>query len=58
MMKLWTLCAAYCAGGGLPSTKEPGLTVLHQQATGPRPPTGKHRDLLFSLEGEQCVGDI
>jgi hypothetical protein len=44
--------------GGLPSTKEPGLAVLHPSAMGPRPPAGARGDLLFSLEGKQCVGDV
>jgi hypothetical protein len=44
--------------GGLPSTKEPGLVVLHPSAMGPRPPAGARGDLLFSLEGEQSVGDV
>ena len=44
--------------GGVPSTKEPGLAVLHPRAAGPRPPAGARGDLLFSLEGEQCVGDV
>jgi hypothetical protein len=57
MMKSWTLCAARCAEGGLPSTKEPGLAVL-PSAIGPRPPAGRCGDLLFSLEGQQCVGDV
>jgi hypothetical protein len=44
--------------GGVPSTKEPGLAVLHPQPAGSRPPSGPRRDLLFSLEGHQCVGDV
>jgi hypothetical protein len=44
--------------GGLPSTKEPGLAVLHASAMGPRPPGGARGHLLFSLEGQQCVGDV
>jgi hypothetical protein len=32
--------------------------VLHPQPMGLRPPTGARRDLLFSLEGQQCVGDV
>jgi hypothetical protein len=44
--------------GGLPSTKEPGLAVLHASVMGPRPPGGARRHLLFSLEGQQCLGDV
>jgi hypothetical protein len=44
--------------GVLPSTKEPGLAILHARALGPRPPAGARGDLLFSLEGQQCVGDV
>jgi hypothetical protein len=44
--------------GGVPSTKEPSLTVLHPQLAGLQPPTGSHGDLLFSPEGQQCVGDV
>jgi hypothetical protein len=41
--------------GGLHSTKEPGLAILQPRALGPRPPAGARGDLLFSLEGQQCV---
>jgi hypothetical protein len=41
--------------GGVPSTKDPGLTVLHPQPAGLWPPTGARGDLLFSLEEQQCV---
>jgi hypothetical protein len=44
--------------GVLPSTKEPGLAVLHPRPTGPRPPPGARGDLLFSLEGQQCLSDV
>jgi hypothetical protein len=44
--------------GGLPSTKEPGLAVLHPSAMGPRPPGGARGHLVVSLEGQQCVGDV
>jgi hypothetical protein len=39
-------------------TKEPGLAVLHPQPAGTRPPPRARGDLLFSLEEQQCVGDI
>jgi hypothetical protein len=32
--------------------------VLHPQPAGLRPPTGARGDLLFSLEGQQCAGDV
>jgi hypothetical protein len=32
--------------------------VLHPQPAGLRPPTGARGDLLFSLEGQQCVGEV
>jgi hypothetical protein len=32
--------------------------VLHPQPAGLQPPTGARGDLLFSLEGQQCVGDV
>jgi hypothetical protein len=44
--------------GGIPSTKEPRLAVLHPQPAGLRPPTGACGDLLLSLEGQQCMGDV
>jgi hypothetical protein len=45
--------------GGVPSTKEPRLPVLHiQGSSSARPPAGARGDLLFSLEGEQWVGGV
>jgi hypothetical protein len=45
--------------GGVPSTKEPRLPVLHLQGpSSARPPAGARGNLLFSLEGEQWVGDV
>jgi hypothetical protein len=32
--------------------------VLHPQPAGLRPRTRARRDLLFSLEGQQCLGDV
>jgi hypothetical protein len=45
--------------GGVPSTKEPRLPVFQLQGpSSARPPAGARGDLLFSLEGEQWVGDV
>jgi hypothetical protein len=45
--------------GGVPSTKEPRLTVLHIQGpSSARPPAGARGDLPFSLEGDQWIGDV
>jgi hypothetical protein len=45
--------------GGVPSTKEPRLAVLHIQGpSSARPPAGARGDLPFSLEGEQRIGDV
>jgi hypothetical protein len=45
--------------GGVPWTKEPRLPVLHSQGpSSARPPAGARANLLFSLEGEQWVGDV
>jgi hypothetical protein len=32
--------------------------MLHPQPAGLQPPTGARGDLLFSLEGQQCVGGV
>jgi hypothetical protein len=58
MMKLWTLCAARCGGAGFLRRRSPVSPCCirswqacggHRQACG---------DLLFSLEGQRCEGDV
>jgi hypothetical protein len=45
--------------GGVPSTKEPRLLVLHIQGpSSARPPAEARGALLFSLEGEQWIADV